>query len=76
MAELETSVVTDVLLPIVLAVMMFGMGLATPARLFGQVAARPRGLLLGPARSPAFYSLVMFATGGLLAWYWARRPVA
>ncbi len=49
MAELETSVVTDVLLPLVLAVMMFGMGMATPARLFKEVAAKPRGLLLGLA---------------------------
>lgn len=23
---------------------------------------------------PGFYSLVMFATGGALAWWWARRP--
>lgn len=47
MAELETSVVTDVLLPLVLAAMMFGMGLSTPARLFGAVARKPKGLLLG-----------------------------
>lgn len=47
MAELETSIVTDVFLPLVLAVMMFGMGLATPARLFGEVGRRPKGLVLG-----------------------------
>lgn len=47
MAELETSIVTDVFLPLVLAVMMFGMGLSTPARMFKDVAARPRGLVLG-----------------------------
>ncbi|MGB0653638.1 MAG: bile acid:sodium symporter family protein [Thermoplasmatota archaeon] len=47
MAELETSIVTDVLLPLVLAVMMFGMGLSTPAKLFGEVARRPKGLVLG-----------------------------
>ncbi len=47
MAELETSVVTDVVLPAVLAVLMFGMGLATPARQFRVAAARPRGLILG-----------------------------
>ncbi len=47
MAELETSIVTDVILPFVLAIMMFGMGMATPARLFKQVAASPRGLMLG-----------------------------
>lgn len=49
MAELETSIVTDAVLPIVLAVLMFGMGLATPARHFGTTATRPRGLLLGLA---------------------------
>ncbi len=49
MAELETSIVTDVILPFVLAIMMFGMGMATPARLFKQVAASPRGMLLGLA---------------------------
>ncbi len=47
MAELETGVVTDVFLPLALAVMMFGMGLSTPARLFGEVGRRPKGLLLG-----------------------------
>lgn len=47
MAELETGLVTDVLLPLVLAVMMFGMGMATPARLFKEVGAKPRGLVLG-----------------------------
>lgn len=47
MAELETSILTDVFLPLVLAIMMFGMGLSTPARLFGEVARKPRGLLLG-----------------------------
>ncbi len=45
--ELETGVITDVLLPLILAVLMFGMGLSTPARLFKEVAARPRGLALG-----------------------------
>ncbi len=49
MAELETSIVTDVVLPAVLAVLMFGMGLATPARHFRAAATRPRGLLLGLA---------------------------
>lgn len=47
MAELETSTVTDVFLPLVLAILMFGMGLSTPARLFGEVARQPRGLVLG-----------------------------
>lgn len=47
MAQLETSVVTDVLLPLVLAILMFGMGLATPARAFKDAAARPRGVVLG-----------------------------
>ncbi len=47
MAELETGIVTDVLLPLVLAIMMFGMGLSTPARLFGEVAKKPKGLVLG-----------------------------
>ncbi len=46
-AELETNVLTDVVLPAVLAVMMFGMGLATPSRLFREVTAKPRGLILG-----------------------------
>ncbi len=49
MAELETSIVTDVILPIVLAILMFGMGLATPARHFQTAATKPRGLLLGLA---------------------------
>lgn len=49
MAQLETSIVTDVFLPLVLAVMMFGMGLSTPARLFGDVARKPQALLLGLA---------------------------
>ncbi len=48
-AELETSVLTDVALPIVLAIMMFGMGLATPIRLFREVGSKPKGLLLGLA---------------------------
>ncbi len=47
MAELETSVITDVVLPAVLAVLMFGMGLATPAKQFGQAALKPRGLIIG-----------------------------
>lgn len=47
MAELETGVVTDILLPLILAVMMFGMGLATPARAFRDAAVRPRGVVLG-----------------------------
>ena len=47
MAELETSIVTDVFLPLVLAILMFGMGLSTPGKLFGEVARRPRGLVLG-----------------------------
>ncbi len=47
MAELETSIVTDVFLPAILAVLMFGMGMATPTRLFGDVARKPRGLILG-----------------------------
>lgn len=49
MAELETSIVTDVFLPLVLAILMFGMGLSTPAKLFGEVAKKPKGLLLGLA---------------------------
>lgn len=63
MAELETSVLTDVFLPLVLAVMMFGMGLSTPARLFGEVARRPKGLALGLAGQllllPIFAGLVV-----------------
>lgn len=47
MAELQTSIVTDVLLPIVLAVFMFGMGLATPTSAFARAARRPWGLVLG-----------------------------
>ncbi len=47
MAELETSVVTDVLLPLILAVLMFGMGLATPARAFKDVTVKPKALALG-----------------------------
>lgn len=47
MAELVTSALTDVVLPLVLAVLMFGMGLATPARHFRETAIRPRGLILG-----------------------------
>jgi BASS family bile acid:Na+ symporter len=47
MAELETGIVTDVLLPVILAVLMFGMGLATPARAFRDAAVRPRGIVLG-----------------------------
>jgi bile acid:Na+ symporter, BASS family len=49
MAELETGVITDVLLPLVLAVFMFGMGLATPAKAFGEAAKKPKGLVLGLA---------------------------
>lgn len=49
MAELETGVVTDVLLPIALAIFMFGMGLATPVRAFGEATLKPRGLALGLA---------------------------
>lgn len=47
MAELETSIVTEVFLPLVLAILMFGMGLSTPAGLFREVGQRPRGLALG-----------------------------
>ncbi len=47
MAELETSIVTDVFLPLALAIMMFGMGMSTPTRLFKEVGAKPRGLILG-----------------------------
>lgn len=47
MAELETSLVTDLFLPLVLAIMMFGMGLSTPVRLFKDVGRRPKGLVLG-----------------------------
>lgn len=61
MAELETSIVTDVLLPLVLAVMMFGMGMSTPARLFGEVARRPRGLLLGLAGQLLVLPLIAIA---------------
>jgi bile acid:Na+ symporter, BASS family len=46
-AELETSIVTAVFLPLALAIFMFGMGLATPARAFGQATKQPRGLILG-----------------------------
>ncbi len=49
MAELETSVVTEVLLPLVLALLMFGMGLSTPVRAFREAALRPKGLFLGLA---------------------------
>lgn len=49
MAELETGVVTDVLLPLALAVFMFGMGLATPVRAFREATLKPRGLALGLA---------------------------
>lgn len=47
MAELETSIVTEVLLPLVLALFMFGMGLATPASAFREAALKPKGLALG-----------------------------
>lgn len=47
MAELETGILTDVLLPLVLAIFMFGMGLATPVRAFAEAARRPRGMVLG-----------------------------
>lgn len=30
----------------------------------------------GAALAPAFYSLVMFLTGGALAWWWSRHPPA
>ncbi|MGB1696852.1 MAG: bile acid:sodium symporter family protein [Thermoplasmatota archaeon] len=49
MAELETSVVTDVILPIALAILMFGMGLSTPPRRFVEAAQKPQGLLIGLA---------------------------
>jgi BASS family bile acid:Na+ symporter len=71
MAELETSVLTDVALPAVLAVMMFGMGMATPARLFKQVARSPRGMLLGLAGQLlalpllAVLTVVMFHYAGM-----------
>lgn len=65
MAELETGIVTDVFLPLVLAVMMFGMGMATPARLFGEVARRPRGLLLGLAGQLVALPLVAVAVVAL-----------
>lgn len=47
MAELETGILTDVLLPLVLAIFMFGMGLATPVRAFAQATGKPRGMVLG-----------------------------
>lgn len=47
MAELETSIVTDVILPISLAILMFGMGLSTPPSKFREAATRPKGLSLG-----------------------------
>jgi BASS family bile acid:Na+ symporter len=49
MAELETSVVTDVLLPIALAILMFGMGLSTPPKEFAAATKKPKGLLFGLA---------------------------
>jgi BASS family bile acid:Na+ symporter len=41
---------------------------------FGIVLATTQLDSATAALSPAFYSLVMFATGGLLAAWWARRP--
>lgn len=47
MAELETSIVTDVILPISLAILMFGMGLGTPPSQFREATTKPKGLTLG-----------------------------
>lgn len=46
-AELETGILTDVLLPLALAIFMFGMGLATPLQAFTQATRKPRGIVLG-----------------------------
>lgn len=67
MAELETSIVTDVFLPLTLAVMMFGMGLATPARLFREVAVRPKGLILGLLGQ--LVALPLLAIGVVALWH-------
>ena len=43
---------------------------------FGIVLATTQLDSATAALSPAFYSLVMFATGGTLAWVWSRRSSA
>ncbi len=76
MAELETSAVTDILLPLVLAALMFGMGLSTPARMFKHVAAKPRGLLLGLAGQLLALPLVAVLTVVLFHGTGMERDIA
>lgn len=76
MAELETSIVTDVFLPLVLAIMMFGMGLSTPARLFGEVAQRPKGLALGLAGQLVALPLIAVAVVALFHPTGMERDIA
>lgn len=76
MAELETGVVTDVLLPLVLAIMMFGMGLATPVRLFKEVGAKPKGLLLGLVGQLVALPLLAIATVAAFHFTGMERDIA
>ncbi len=78
---METNYLTDIMLPLSLAIIMLGMGLSLVPDDFKRVVMYPKAAAIGitiastllhndiMAISPAIYSLIMFMTAGIIiAW--------